>query len=58
MKSFVEFNQILIEGDFKSENAYRVLWNKFVNQAEKEIHGELSNAVKLAKRMMRKRQKM
>ncbi len=50
MKSFVEFNQILIEGDFKSENAYRVLWNKFVNQAEKEIHGELSNAVKLAKK--------
>ena len=43
------FIRQLLEGDFKSENAYRVLWNKFVNQAEQEIHGELSNAVRLAK---------
>ena len=48
MKTFRQFNQILVEGNYKSENAYRVLWNRFVNQAEKEIHDQLSNAANVA----------
>ena len=29
MKSFVEFNQILVEGRYGSEHGHRKIWNEF-----------------------------
>ena len=43
MKSFVEFNQILVEGRYGSEHGHRKVWNEF--RHNKTIRTALGQAV-------------
>ena len=43
MKSFVEFNQILVEGRYGSEHGHRTIWNEF--RFNKSVKTALGQAV-------------